>query len=133
MTASAAGTIEEPGRNVAAKSGLNRSMLDVAPYQIRQMLEYKAAWYGGELRATPAPNTSRECSVCGCIHADNRRSQAEFLCVACGHHENADFNASKVIKARGLLVSACGSSRVAGRKQERRVAKRGSSVLHGRE
>ena len=133
MTASAAGTIEQPGSNVRAKSGLNRSILDVAPHQIRLMLEYKAAWYGGELRTTPAPNTSRECSVCGCIHADNRRSQAEFLCVACGHHENADFNASKVIKARGLRVSACGSSRAAGRKQERCVVRRGSSALQGRE
>jgi putative transposase len=28
MTRSAKGTIEEPGRNVAAKSGLNRAMLD---------------------------------------------------------------------------------------------------------
>ena len=42
MTASAAGTSEQPGRNVSAKSGLNRSMLDVAPSQIRLMLEYKA-------------------------------------------------------------------------------------------
>lgn len=133
MTASAAGTAEEPGRNVAAKSGLNRSLLDIAPFQIRQMLAYKCPLFGGELRTTPAPNTSRECSVCGCIHADNRRSQAEFLCIGCGHHENADFNASKVIKVRGLRISPCGSSRVAGRKQERRVVKRGSSVIHGRE
>jgi putative transposase len=28
MTASAAGTVEHPGRNVAAKAGLNRSILD---------------------------------------------------------------------------------------------------------
>jgi putative transposase len=132
MTASAAGTVDEPGKNVAAKSGLNRSILDIAPYQIRQMLEYKAAWYGGELMTTPAPNTSRECSVCGCIHADNRRSQAEFLCIGCGHHENADFNASKVIKARGIRVSACGSNRSAGRKQELSVAKRRSPTLRDR-
>ena len=133
MTASAAGTVEEPGRNVAAKSGLNRSMLDIAPYQIRQMLTYKCPLYGGEMRTTPASNTSRECSVCGCIHADNRRSQAEFLCIGCGHYENADFNASKVILVRGLRISACGSSRGTGRKQERRVVKRGNSPLQDRE
>lgn len=133
MTASASGTVEEPGRNVAAKSGLNRSLLDVAPHQIRQMLEYKAPWFGGMTVAVPAPNTSRECRVCGCIHADNRPSQTVFSCIGCGHHENADLNASKVILARGLRVSACGSSRVAGRKQERRAARRGSSVLQGRE
>ena len=42
MTASAAGTVEAPGRNVRQKAGLNRSILDVAPSQIRQMLAYKA-------------------------------------------------------------------------------------------
>ena len=43
MTASAAGTVDEPGRNVRAKAGLNRSLLDVAPAQLRAMLAYKAA------------------------------------------------------------------------------------------
>ena len=43
MTASAAGTVDEPGCNVRAKAGLNRSLLDVAPVQIRSMLDDKAA------------------------------------------------------------------------------------------
>jgi len=47
MTASAKGTIEHPGKNVAQKSGLNRAILDVAPGQIRQMIAYKADWNGG--------------------------------------------------------------------------------------
>ena len=51
MTARAAGTVEQPGRNVRQKSGLNRSMLDVAPHQIRVMLDYKAAWYGSRVIA----------------------------------------------------------------------------------
>jgi hypothetical protein len=46
MMASAAGTIEQPGRNVRATAALNRSMLDVAPSQIRLMLGYK----GGMVR-----------------------------------------------------------------------------------
>jgi putative transposase len=45
MMAGAVGTVGELGRNVAAKAGLNRSMLNIAPFQIRQMLEYKAGWY----------------------------------------------------------------------------------------
>ena len=31
MTRSAAGTVEEPGKQVAQKAGLNREMLDTAP------------------------------------------------------------------------------------------------------
>jgi putative transposase len=37
MTKSAKGTLEEPGRNVAAKSGLNRSLAQAAPGKL-------AAW-----------------------------------------------------------------------------------------
>jgi putative transposase len=138
MTASAMGTVEQPGRNVRAKAGLNRSMLDVAPSQIRSMLEYKAAWYGSRVVAVPAAYTSQRCGRCGHVHADNRVSQSVFLCQSCGHIENADVNAARNILRLGLETGghpglACGSNRVAGRKQERRVARRGSSALQGRE
>ncbi len=133
MTASAAGTVEQPGRNVRAKSGLNRSMLDVAPSQIRQMLEYKAAWYGARVIAINPAYTSQKCSACGHVHADNRISQAVFACRACGHADNADCNAAKNIRAEGISVMACGSSQSAGRKQETTVVRRRSPVLQGRE
>ena len=102
MTASASGTIENPGRNVRQKSGLNRAILDVAPYQIRRLLEYKCLWYGSELRVVPAHFTSQRCSKCGYIHADNRLSQSEFVCKKCGHAENADVNAAKNIEYLGV-------------------------------
>ena len=49
MTRSAAGTIEEPGRNVAQKAGLNREILDTAPATFLRMLTYKAEEAGCEL------------------------------------------------------------------------------------
>jgi len=61
--------------------------------------------------AQPA-NTSRECPKCGHTHADNRKSQSVFLCVACGHTENADLVASKNIRERGLK---CSKARTIGR------------------
>jgi transposase len=42
MTAKASGTIERPGRNVAAKSGLNRSILDAGWKQFTSILVAKA-------------------------------------------------------------------------------------------
>ena len=39
MTASAAGTVEEPGHNVGQKSGLNRAILDQAWGKFFQRLE----------------------------------------------------------------------------------------------
>ena len=41
MTRSAKGTVQEPGHNVAAKSGLHRSILDQGWDAFATMLEYK--------------------------------------------------------------------------------------------
>ncbi|MFK7893069.1 MAG: hypothetical protein AB8B63_19810, partial [Granulosicoccus sp.] len=38
----------------------------------------------------------------------NRKSQARFCCVSCGHTQNADVNAAKNIEAAGHAVMACG-------------------------
>lgn len=106
MTASARGTIEAPGRNVKAKAGLNKSILDAAWGEFRRQLAYKLQWRGGQLVLVPPAHTSQRCSCCGHVAAENRRSQAVFQCVACGHAENADVNAAKNILAAGRAVWA---------------------------
>ena len=108
MTASASGTIEHPGRNVKAKSGLNKSILDQGWFEFRRQLEYKQRWRGGHVLTVPPRNTSRTCHACGHVSKDNRRSQARFKCVACGRGAHADINAAKNILAAGLAVEACG-------------------------
>ena len=85
-----------------AKSGLNRSILDTAPNQFQTFLEYKSKWYQRTFCQPPAKNSSRECSECGHISKDNRKTQSTFSCVACFHRENADVNAAKNIEGRGL-------------------------------
>ena len=94
MSASAKGTVEEPGRKVRQKAGLNRAILDQGWGTFRTMLAYKLADRGGRLVEVPAAYTSQTCPVCGHVHPDNRKSQAAFLCVACGHAANADTNAA---------------------------------------
>ncbi len=108
MSASAKGTKAEPGRNVAAKAGLNRSLLAQAHRETRQMLAYKCPRHGGELRAVPAHHTSQKCSCCGYTAPENRPSQAVFRCVKCGSQKHADVNASENILAAGLAASAHG-------------------------
>jgi len=100
MTASARGTAEEPGRNVAAKAGLNRSILDVAPGALRVRLGQKLAQAGGMLLLVPPAHTSQRCNACGHTEAGNRKSQSLFSCVVCGHTENADVNAARNIRDR---------------------------------
>jgi hypothetical protein len=54
MSRSAKGTLSAPGRPVAAKSGLNKSILDPGWGEFRRQLNYKIAWKGGvcQCRAT---------------------------------------------------------------------------------
>jgi len=100
MTASAAGTIEAPVSNVRQKAGLNRTILRNGWSMARSMLEYKAPWCGATLVAVPPAFTSQQCSCCGRIAVENRKTQALFECVQCGHAENADRNAARNILLR---------------------------------
>jgi putative transposase len=104
MTKSAKGTSERQGRNVSAKSGLNKAILDQGWGEFRRQLGYKLAWNGGHLILVPPHNTSRTCPrpECGHVSADNRRTQAQFKCVACGHEDNADHVGSVNILSRGM-------------------------------
>lgn len=107
MSKSAAGTTEAPGKNVRAKSGLNRVILDQGWFEFRRQLEYKLAWAGGWLVKVPPQNTSRTCPECGCIAKDNRKTQAAFRCVECGFKENADHVGAINIKRAGHARFAC--------------------------
>lgn len=120
MSRSAAGTFETPGRNVRAKSGLNKAILDQGWFEFRRQLAYKLAWNGGWLIAVPPQNTSRTCPCCGHVSADNRQMQAKFACVACSFEENADVVGAINVLARGHRVAACGEPVQLGRsvKQE---------------
>lgn len=70
--------------------------------ELGNFLKYKAALAGIPVFEIDSKNTSRECSVCGHVDKNNRKTQSEFLCVNCGYQENADINASKNISSRGI-------------------------------
>lgn len=98
MMKSAKGTIEEPGTNVAQKRGLSRKLADQGLRQLRTFIEYKLAWSGGSFEAVDPKYTSQKCHACKHIARENRVTQADFACVACGHTDNADVNAAKNIR-----------------------------------
>ena len=104
MTRSASGTVEAPGRNVAAKSGLNKSILDAGWGVFLQVLAHKAESAGRELIAVNPASTSRTCAACGHCAKENRVSQAVFACTACGHTAHADVNAAVNILRAGLAL-----------------------------
>jgi putative transposase len=80
MSASAKGTVEEPGTNVAQKAGLNKAILDQCWGEFFRQLGYKCPWYGSVFLQVRPHYSSQECSECKHIAKENRDSQAVFRC-----------------------------------------------------
>jgi IS605 OrfB family transposase len=112
MSKSAKGTIDRPGKQVKAKSGLNKSILDQGWGEFKRQLSYKLGWLGGIFLKVCPQYTSQRCSACGFTSKENRVSQSIFNCISCSHTENADTNAAKNILAAGHAVLACGEAGV---------------------
>jgi len=49
MSKSAKGNKDNPGKNVKAKSGLNKAILDQGWHEFRRQLIYKQQWRGGDV------------------------------------------------------------------------------------
>ena len=66
MSKSAKGNTENPGKNVAQKSGLNREILDTAPARLMSLIRYKVEETGGEFVETPTKKIkpSQRCPCC---------------------------------------------------------------------
>jgi putative transposase len=120
MSKSAKGTPERHGRNVSAKSGLNRSILDQGWYEMRRQPEYRQLRRGGLVIVVPPAYTSQRCACCGHTAKENRQTQSKFVCQVCGYPENAEVNGARNILAAGHAVLACGGRVQSGRplKQE---------------
>jgi transposase len=110
MTRSAKGTRENPGRSVRQKAGLNRGILRSGWGVLVRRLEEKAP---GRVVKVNAAFTSQRCSACGHVDRRSRKSQARFVCTACGYACHADVNAARNIAA-GHAVTARGGFRGAG-------------------
>jgi putative transposase len=64
-------------------------------YQLRAFISYKAQMAGVRLVLVNPAYTTQTCSHCGHCDKANRRTQAQFVCVACGHACHADLNAAE--------------------------------------
>ena len=113
MSKSAKGNAEEHGKNVKAKSALNKSILDQGWHEFRRQLQYKQLWNGGLVVAVPAQYTSQTCPCCSHVSRDNRKTQAHFECVECGYTNNADIVGALNVLERGHRLLACGESALA--------------------
>ncbi len=102
MTASAKGTVAEPGRNVAQKAGLNRSILDAGWAQFTSILVGKAEEAGRRMVLVDPAYTSIDCHACGARCTRPQRDRT--VCPDCGPWD-ADYNGARNIATRAGLGS----------------------------
>jgi putative transposase len=95
--------------NMVRNRSLAHAINDAGWRQFRQMLEYKAAWYGREVivldRWFPS---SKLCSACGAVAAEMPLRVREWTC-DCGVTHDRDVNAARNILAAGLAATVCGA------------------------
>ncbi|WP_155060308.1 RNA-guided endonuclease InsQ/TnpB family protein, partial [Streptomyces blattellae] len=97
-------------RNMVRNRSLARAISDAAWAEFRNLLEYKAAWYGREVIAVDRffPS-SRLCSTCGTLQEKMELHVRTWTCDSCGTSHDRDVNAAKNLLAAGRAVSACGA------------------------
>jgi putative transposase len=101
MVRSASGSLEEPGINVAQKSGLNRSIHDAGWGRLVEFTSYKAVRAGGRVMKVDPRHSSNECHRCGVTTPTP--IGALFTC-GCGIAMDRDHNAALVILKRGVVA-----------------------------
>ena len=121
MTRSARGTIESPGKGVAQKRGLNRSILEQTWGEFTTILAGKAERAGARFVKVDPKFTSQTCSTCGAADKRSRRGET-FDCVHCGYLADADMNAAVNIRERGLELAGFSLDRKSPERDGRRGA-----------
>ena len=100
MITSPRGTTDNPGKNVAAKKGLNRTLAEASLGLTGDLLRQEAAKLKIPVMKVHAAGSSQSCPSCGYRHRKNRESQAVFRCRRCAFQANADWTASVIIRNR---------------------------------
>jgi putative transposase len=112
--------------NQKAKSQLNKAISDAAWYSLRQKTQHQAAKLGNWVVEVNPRGSSQECHKCHFISPKNR-DQEKFVCENCGHHEDADTQAGRVLAQRGKEKLGIDTLRVVSPKVTTKPALTGSS------
>jgi putative transposase len=96
-------------RGMMGQKRLARSISDLGMSAFRQMLTYKCAWYGRELRLVDRffPSSKR-CSKCRFVVEALPLSARTWRCPECGTFHDRDENSANNILAAGHVASARG-------------------------
>ena len=90
-------------------SNLSKKMNRLLTRTYRQVIKNKFVRleekYGITTIEVNAAYTSQECSNCGFVSKNNRKTQSEFVCKCCNYKINADVNAARnIVKRRSFDI-----------------------------
>lgn len=86
-------------KDMVKNKNLSKQIMDCGWSMFKGMLSYKTT----VIAINPA-YTSQTCHECKAKDKKSRISQSEYVCTICGHVSNADVNAAKNIKEKGILL-----------------------------
>ena len=94
-------------KNMLRNHKLAKAIADAAWGTFFRLLDYKAPWYGAEIRRVPTfYPSSQTCGHCGYINPDIKNLNIrKWVCPACGTLHDRDRNASENILAKGLQTA----------------------------
>jgi len=93
-------------KNMIRNRCLSYSISDSSWSSFVSMLEYKASWYGKEIKKIDRwYPSSKTCSSCDYIIDKLPLSVRKWQCPECGSHHQRDVNAAKNIHRQGLTIT----------------------------
>jgi putative transposase len=93
-------------KNMIKNKNLSYSIQDSSWSSFVNMLEYKAKWYGKEIRKIDRwYPSSKTCSSCDYIIEKLPLSVRKWKCPKCGENHDRDINAAKNIHRQGLTIT----------------------------
>lgn len=108
---------DQPGgylpNGAAAKGGLNKSVLDAAPGELRRQITYKTRWYGASLIVHPRFQQST--GVCECEAKTKLTLDQRTWTCECGIEHDRDGSAAITLARYGHHVAESGSETQNGR------------------
>jgi len=89
--------------NMVKNHNLARAISDMGWRSFRNILEYKADWYGKNISVIGKFDpSSKTCSTCGNINKELTLCDRTWICTKCGTQHDRDINAAINIKNFGL-------------------------------
>jgi putative transposase len=87
-------------RNARLSRRMNAILRNCGRRVLKEKLADLKDRHGISSSEVPAPYTSQECSRCHYVDKKNRRTQARFECLWCGHQQHADLSGASIIGQR---------------------------------